>query len=155
MPREAIKKLYYSIGEVSEVTDLKQYVLRYWESEFPQLSPAKNRAGHRTYRKKDIELVTFIKTLLYEKKYTIEGARQKLKELQEKGQPLNITSLEEPVAQAPPAPEAVPVAPVQAAPAPAAAPAVSPNASIEKERYRKFLLQLRGELKSLAELLDA
>ena len=87
MPREAIKKLYYSIGEVSEVTDLKQYVLRYWESEFPQLSPAKNRAGNRTYREKDIELVHFIKTLLYEKKYTMQGAREKIWEEIQKGDP--------------------------------------------------------------------
>jgi len=153
MPREAIKKLYYSIGEVSEVTDLKQYVLRYWESEFPQLSPAKNRAGNRTYREKDIELVSFIKTLLYEKKYTIEGARQKLKELQELGQPLNISSLDEPVAPAAPVAE-----PVQDQANPSQTTDQKPEGSsspVEKERYRKFLLQLRGDLKSLVELLDA
>lgn len=75
------KKLYYSIGEVSEITGLKQYVLRYWESEFPSLSPMKNRAGNRVYRDKDIELIKFIKYLLYDKKYTIEGARQKLKNI--------------------------------------------------------------------------
>jgi DNA-binding transcriptional MerR regulator len=76
-----VKKLYYSIGEVSEITGLKQYVLRYWESEFPSLSPMKNRAGNRVYRDKDIELIKFIKYLLYDKKYTIEGARQKLKDI--------------------------------------------------------------------------
>lgn len=149
MPREAIKKLYYSIGEVSEVTDLKQYVLRYWESEFPQLSPAKNRAGNRTYREKDIELVSFIKTLLYEKKYTIEGARQKLKELQEKGLALNIASLDDPVA-----PVAAPVPVAQAAPASEAGQSTAPVGTIEKERYRKFLTEMRGELKGLVELLN-
>ena len=149
MPREAIKKLYYSIGEVSEVTDLKQYVLRYWESEFPQLSPAKNRAGNRTYREKDIELVSFIKTLLYEKKYTIEGARQKLKELQEKGLALNIASLDDPVA-----PVAAPVPVAQAAPASEAGQSSPPVGTIEKERYRKFLTEMRGELKGLVELLN-
>ena len=70
-----IKKLYYSIGEVSKMVDLKSYVLRYWETEFKQLSPPKNRAGNRTYRKKDIDLIIRIKDLLYNKKFTIEGAR--------------------------------------------------------------------------------
>ena len=75
----AIKKLYYSISEVSEITKLKAYVLRYWETEFSQLSPPKNRAGNRTYRQKDIEIILKIKDLLYEKKFTIDGARNCLK----------------------------------------------------------------------------
>ena len=70
-----IKKLYYSIGEVSEMVGLKSYVLRYWETEFKQLSPPKNRAGNRTYRQKDIDLILKIKDLLHGKKFTIEGAR--------------------------------------------------------------------------------
>tara|TARA_B100001029_G_C14761651_1_gene286257 strand:- start:85 stop:420 length:336 start_codon:yes stop_codon:yes gene_type:complete len=73
--KSEIKKLYYSIGEVSKMVDLKSYVLRYWETEFKQLSPPKNRAGNRTYRQKDIDLIFKIKDLLYSKKYTIEGAR--------------------------------------------------------------------------------
>ena len=73
-----IKKLYYSIGEVSKMTELKAYVLRYWETEFKQLKPPKNRAGNRTYRQNDIELILFIKDLLYNKKITIEGARTQL-----------------------------------------------------------------------------
>ena len=149
MPREAIKKLYYSIGEVSEATDLKQYVLRYWESEFPQLSPAKNRAGNRTYREKDIELVNFIKTLLYEKKYTIEGARQKLKELQDNGQPLNVLSLEEPVAAAP-APPAQPSGQPGVSNAP-----TSSRGGMTPESYKKFLTNLRVELKQLIDLIDS
>lgn len=72
-------KLYYSISEVSELTDLKQHVLRYWESEFPSLRPRKNRAGNRAYRLKDIKLIFLIKHLLYNERYTIEGAKQKLK----------------------------------------------------------------------------
>ena len=71
-----IKKLYYSIGEVSEITGLKAYVLRYWETEFKQIAPPKNRAGNRTYRQKDINLIQDIKDLLYEQQYTIEGARK-------------------------------------------------------------------------------
>ena len=70
-----IKKLYYSIGEVSKMVGLKSYVLRYWETEFKQLSPPKNRAGNRTYRKKDIDLIIKIKDLLHVKKFTIDGAR--------------------------------------------------------------------------------
>ena len=73
-----IKKLYYSIGEVSKMTDLKAYVLRYWETEFKQLKPPKNRAGNRTYRQNDVDLILFIKDLLYNKKFTIEGARSQI-----------------------------------------------------------------------------
>jgi len=73
-----IKKLYYSIGEVSKMTDLKAYVLRYWETEFKQLKPPKNRAGNRTYRQSDVDLILFIKDLLYNKKFTIEGARTQI-----------------------------------------------------------------------------
>lgn len=73
-----IKKLYYSIGEVSELTSLKPYVLRYWETEFRQLSPPKNRAGNRTYRQKDIDTIFLIKDLLYSRKFTIKGAKSQL-----------------------------------------------------------------------------
>lgn len=71
----SIKKLYYSISEVSKITAVEQYVLRYWETEFEQLKPQKNRAGNRIYTNKDIQLIMEIKSLLREKKYTIEGAR--------------------------------------------------------------------------------
>jgi DNA-binding transcriptional MerR regulator len=74
-----IKKLYYSISEVSKITDLEQYVLRYWESEFEQLKPAKNRAGNRIYTNRDIKLIMYIKRLLRDERYTIEGAKQVLK----------------------------------------------------------------------------
>jgi len=74
-----IKKLYYSISEVSKITDLEQYVLRYWESEFEQLKPAKNRAGNRIYTNRDIKLILYIKRLLRDERYTIEGAKQVLK----------------------------------------------------------------------------
>lgn len=75
-----VKKLYYSIGEVSEITGLKQYVLRYWESEFTQLNPSKNSAGNRNYRKSDIDLINEIKDLLYDRRFTIKGAKQHLKD---------------------------------------------------------------------------
>jgi len=80
MKHVGIKKLYYSISEVSKITELEQYVLRYWESEFPQLKPAKNRAGNRIYTNKDIKLILHIKKLLRDEKYTIEGAKKVLED---------------------------------------------------------------------------
>jgi hypothetical protein len=77
MNGEAARKTYYSISEVCEMTGLEAHVLRYWESEFPQLHPKKNRAGNRAYRDRDIELINYIKFLLYEEQYTIPGARRK------------------------------------------------------------------------------
>ena len=71
-------KLYFKIGEVSELLGVEAYVLRYWESEFPVLSPKKSGTGHRLYRRKDVELLLRIKHLLYDKRFTIEGARQSL-----------------------------------------------------------------------------
>ena len=79
MEARDIKKLYYSISEVSEITRLKQYVLRYWETEFSQLKPGKNRAGNRIYRSHDVETIMEIKSLLYDRKFTIKGALQYLK----------------------------------------------------------------------------
>jgi len=76
----AIKKLYYSISEVSKITEMEQYVLRYWETEFEQLKPQKNRAGNRIYTNKDIQIILQIKNLLRDKKYTIEGAKKILEE---------------------------------------------------------------------------
>lgn len=72
----SIKKLYYSISEVSKITSVEQYVLRYWETEFEQLKPQKNRAGNRIYTNKEIQLIMHIKSLLRERKYTIDGARK-------------------------------------------------------------------------------
>lgn len=69
---------FFSIGEVCELTGLKQHVLRYWESQFRFLNPAKNRSGNRVYQRKEIELIQYVKHLLYTEKYTIEGARQKI-----------------------------------------------------------------------------
>jgi len=71
-------KLFFRIGEVSTMLGLEPYVLRYWETEFPSLSPKKSGTGHRLYRRKDVELLLQIKHLLYEKRFTIDGARQHL-----------------------------------------------------------------------------
>jgi DNA-binding transcriptional MerR regulator len=72
------EKLYFRIGEVSELTHTKPYVLRYWETEFPTLRPAKSPTGHRLYRRRDVELVLEIRQLLYRQGFTIDGARKKL-----------------------------------------------------------------------------
>ncbi len=71
-------KLYYSISEVCTLTGLEQHVLRYWEAEFPQLKPKKNRSGNRAYRSKEIKVIRYIKYLLYDEKYTIPGAKKKM-----------------------------------------------------------------------------
>jgi len=71
-------KLFFKIGEVCEITDTQPYVLRYWESEFPALAPAKNSSGQRIYRRRDIDTVLRIKQLLYEEGFTIAGAKKRL-----------------------------------------------------------------------------
>jgi DNA-binding transcriptional MerR regulator len=88
---QKIKKLYYSISEVSRLTSLKAYVLRYWETEFAELKPKKNRAGNRIYNLDDIKLIFLIKRLLYEDKYTIAGARQRLRQLRRVGEQINLS----------------------------------------------------------------
>ena len=80
------KKVYYSIGEVCDLTGLKPHVLRYWETQFDVLNPTKNRAGNRVYRSKEIEIIVLVKHLLYEKKYTIEGANNRLVEMRRAGE---------------------------------------------------------------------
>jgi DNA-binding transcriptional MerR regulator len=75
---EIPNKLYFRIGEVAKLAAIKPYVLRFWESEFNGLGPKKSGTGHRLYRRKDVELVLEIKRLLYEKRFTIEGARKVL-----------------------------------------------------------------------------
>lgn len=79
------RKEYYSIGEVYDLTGLKPHVLRYWESQFRILQPGKNRAGNRIYRPREIKVVLLLKHLLYEQKYTIEGAKQRLQQLRDEG----------------------------------------------------------------------
>ena len=82
---------FFSIGEVCALTDLKPHVLRYWESQFKALSPAKNRSGNRVYSRREVDLILLVKNLLYTEKYTIDGARQKLDE-HRKGRSLKTTA---------------------------------------------------------------
>jgi DNA-binding transcriptional MerR regulator len=106
------KKTYYSISEVCTMTTLEPHVLRYWESEFPQLRPKKNRAGNRAYRDKDIDTIEYIKRLLYDEKYTIPGARKKLSEIKENGEAFPIQETLQ-LNDTPDQPATTPVAPVQ------------------------------------------
>jgi DNA-binding transcriptional MerR regulator len=77
---------FFSIGEVCSLTDLRPHVLRYWESQFRFLNPAKNRSGNRVYQRREVELIQLVKHLLYTEKYTIEGARQKVDEHRKGGE---------------------------------------------------------------------
>jgi DNA-binding transcriptional MerR regulator len=73
-------KLFYKIGEVSKITGVESYVLRYWETEFPFLKPRKNKSGQRVYVKKDLEMILMVKRMLYQERYTIEGVRKRFEE---------------------------------------------------------------------------
>lgn len=77
---------FFSIGDVCGLTGLKPHVLRYWESQFKFLSPAKNRSGNRVYQRKEVELIMLVKHLLYSEKYTIDGARQKIEDHRKAGE---------------------------------------------------------------------
>lgn len=76
---------FFSIGDVCQLTDLKPHVLRYWESQFRFLSPAKNRSGNRVYQRREIELIMLVKHLLYSEKFTIEGARKRIEQFRKTG----------------------------------------------------------------------
>lgn len=88
LPTEVPDRLYFRIGEVSDITGVPPYVLRYWESEFPALQPRKSGGGQRLYRKRDVVLVLEIKKLLYQERYTVAGARRRLTEREERARRL-------------------------------------------------------------------
>ena len=145
------EKLFFKIGEVCEIAGVQAHVLRYWETEFPMLQPQKNRAGQRTYRRRDVEMALRIKELLYDEQYTIAGAKKKLAgELRgpnrESGQPAPPTapgrSLQRPPSLA---------ARLSSAPgsAPAAAPAAPPGGD-----QRGTLGQIAKQLREILDLLD-
>ena len=136
MDRKIPNKLFFKIGEVCEITDTQPYVLRYWESEFPALAPAKNSSGQRIYRRKDIETVLRIKQLLYEEGFTIAGAKKRLEaELGGRGPtPSAMASL--------PETEVTDVEAVAPAPDPAT------------DNTRAMLIELREGLRGILTLLD-
>jgi DNA-binding transcriptional MerR regulator len=161
------EKLFFKIGEVCDITGIQAHVLRYWESEFPMLAPQKNRAGQRTYRKRDVEMVLRIKELLYEDQYTIAGAKKRLTNELRGASKLKVVTPE--MAAATPAPESAPPpvpvsSTVQTAPeppaanypqplnAPADAPAPAPELNDER---RAALRRLAHQMRELLHLLDA
>ncbi len=134
-------KLYFRIGDVARLCDVPAYVLRFWETEFPQLKPNKGGTGQRLYRKRDVEMALRIKSLLYEQGYTIPGARQVF------AAEAKTKDVSEPAPQlaAAPAPQQVPEAPSDG----------DIGASIRREaEHRERISMLREELRSLADLLS-
>jgi DNA-binding transcriptional MerR regulator len=154
--RKIPNKLFFKIGEVCEITDTQPYVLRYWESEFPALAPAKNSSGQRIYRRRDIETVLRIKQLLYEEGFTIAGAKKRL-EIELAGRtptPGSVTPGGSPAPEPPlPTPTPEPAPHVAATPAPPA-----PNESRAPETggddVRAVLRQLKDGLREILTLLD-
>ena len=155
------EKLFFKIGEVCDITGVQAHVLRYWESEFPMLAPQKNRAGQRTYRKRDVEMVLRIKELLYDDQYTIAGAKKKLTSELRGASKLKVVTPEmaaaataEPQsAAAPPVTGPPPVPPVYASDRELAAPAAAVDAPLTEER-RLALRRLREQLRDLLTMLD-
>ena len=90
--RRARRRTFYSIGEVCEMFDLKPHVLRYWETQFEQLHPSKNRAGVRVYQAEEVETIALIRRLVHEEGYTIQGARRRIDELREEGAAAELSS---------------------------------------------------------------
>jgi len=151
MDRQIPNKLFFKIGEVCEITDTQPYVLRYWESEFPALAPAKNSSGQRIYRRKDIETVLRIKQLLYEEGFTIAGAKKRL-EAELTGRGTTPTSLAGVTSGA----EAEAIAAVALAPEPPRSPAPLPAAvpAPEADKTRAVLIEVKNQLREMLTLLD-
>ena len=164
------EKLFFKIGEVCDITGIQAHVLRYWESEFPMLAPQKNRAGQRTYRKRDVEMVLRIKELLYEDQYTIAGAKKRLTNELRGASKLKVVTPEMGAQPAPaqPAPQLVTAPEVEEPPHSyadaratserAAAPQTVRNGEAEQppsEESRAALRRLREQLRDIMLLLEA
>lgn len=143
-PTHAVpQKLFYRINEVSKITGLKPYVLRYWETEFPELSPEKDASDQRRYRARDIETILAIRKLLYEDRFTIKGARQRLKSEMKR-----TSEVEAPTPKA-----AAPIAAQASAPVQASAhcsPRREPNVKLGQT-----LFHLRNEVDELLKILGS
>src|SRR5437762_7972337 len=139
MDKKIPNKLFFKIGEVCEITDTQPYVLRYWESEFPALAPAKNSSGQRIYRRRDIETVLRIKELLYQEGFTIAGAKKKL-EGEMAGR------ADTPTSRA--AAEAAAAAEAGAPPTPTA------TAPVQDEKVVGVMREVREQLRDILTLLD-
>jgi len=141
-------KLYYSISEVSRMTGLEAHVLRYWETEFPQMRPRKNRAGNRAYRPREIQYIHYIRHLLHEEKYTLQGAKKKLADVTFEEVSGQTSLLRTPV-------EASGTVPAASAPAAGTTPdaaVAAPEPGLAPEK-RKELEAIRDALKDVLNLL--
>jgi DNA-binding transcriptional MerR regulator len=158
------EKLFFKIGEVCDITGIQAHVLRYWESEFPMLAPQKNRAGQRTYRKRDVEMVLRIKELLYEDQYTIAGAKKKLTSDIRGTSKFKVVTPEMSAAHAAEQQHSQPPALAPSAPAPPAAlpptyasdgelPPSAPSYKLSDDR-REALRRLREQMSELLTILD-
>jgi DNA-binding transcriptional MerR regulator len=124
-------KQYFKIGEVADILDLEHYVLRYWESEFPKLTPRRTKSGQRLYHRSDVELLAEIKRLLYEEKLTIAGAKKKLSQ-KSKAKKASAQDSENDLVHD----------------------SESLDEDLEGEDYKKILLEIKQELKALKDLLE-
>lgn len=129
-------KLYFKIGEVAKLVGVKPYVLRYWETEFPNIRPGKTRSKHRLYRRRDVETLLEIRRLLHDERYTIEGAKRRLRGTRGDDDE-TVESLRDEVAVTPREPGDGQMA-----------------LPLGTERYRKVVAQIRRELEQLREILD-
>jgi DNA-binding transcriptional MerR regulator len=141
------EKLFFKIGEVCQLAGVQAHVLRYWESEFPMLAPQKNRAGQRTYRRRDVEMALRIKQLLYDEQYTIAGAKKKL------ASDLRAPSREAPPLPAPPKPPTRSLQPPPSLAAKFGAPATAPIAQATASEGRATLRRVAEELREILDLL--
>jgi DNA-binding transcriptional MerR regulator len=142
------QKLFFKIGEVCELAGVQAHVLRYWETEFPMLAPQKNRAGQRTYRRKDVEMALRIKELLYDEQYTIAGAKKKLAtELRSPGRDTATATSKSPVRSLQPPPSL-------AARFTSSPPSAQPSETKLSGEQRASLQQIAGQLREILDLLD-
>ncbi len=159
-PKTIPDKLYFKIGEVCELIGVEPHVLRYWEQEFPQLTPQKNSAGQRVYRRRDVEVAMRIKALREEEGFTIAGAKKKLAAELRSGHKLKVVPLERPAEPAVPAPAPVqaveptfaPIAIMPAAPTAEPATAAPPRGELAPDAQEK-LRMIRAELEALLTML--
>lgn len=155
------EKLFFKIGEVCELSGVQAHVLRYWESEFPMLAPQKNRAGQRTYRKRDVEMALRIKELLYEDQYTIAGAKKKLSGELRGASKLKVVTSEMSAPQLQPAPPAPSNFATESAHAPAAEARLTSEPAVADMRpeltsdQRTAVRNLTHQLLDLLATLDA
>ncbi|MBI4212233.1 MAG: MerR family transcriptional regulator [Deltaproteobacteria bacterium] len=151
-------KLYFRIGEVSDLLEVKPYVLRYWESEFPDIRPSKSKSGQRLYKRRDVEILLKIKELLYQERFTINGARKRLKEMVKNGSS-KVVEIVEPKKreERPVVTPASKVEVVEAKPEQESIQKPTPSEvqEIPHSERRKLLLKLRKDLEILLEVVKS